>query len=185
MTPDATLRRMSADLYELTRHLAENGHEAAHGVLGGVWGYGAEYRNDVFEMHPFWWGECQCGHEEAEIAWEKANPHTAACYQTEMQRRDWQGDLAAVAREWGLPEFGCAVHCTCGQKEKWRRWAADHPHPDTCPEVRPNFRHHRTGVEIRWYKWIGRSMEVTGSVSLAAWQAVMDECMDSVKRVVT
>lgn len=62
--------------------------------------YGEEFENDVFEVHPYYWGDCTCGFDErfstAEEEWHKLNEHAPACYQTELQSR-----LAAYKRESG------------------------------------------------------------------------------------
>src|SRR5262245_24316309 len=34
------------------------------GVFGGAFGYGADFENDVFEMHHDWQGDCTCGATE-------------------------------------------------------------------------------------------------------------------------
>ena len=41
----------------------------------------------------------------------------------------------------------------------------------------PNFRHKRTGAEVRWYKWIGRGMEADE----ANWPEIISECIASLK----
>lgn len=52
---------VSNGLYELSETLGTLNPDAqSHGFLGGEWGYGQDYRNDVFEMFPFWWGDCDC-----------------------------------------------------------------------------------------------------------------------------
>lgn len=66
-------RAIAALLRELTIRLQGITDEGAHGVLGGPDGYGCEYENDVFMMHPFCWCEksecpwclsCLCEFEE-------------------------------------------------------------------------------------------------------------------------
>ena len=37
--------------------------------------YGPEFENDVFEVHPYWWGGCTCGADE-QYDWPE---HTADC----------------------------------------------------------------------------------------------------------
>lgn len=55
-------RYASEKLYALSEQLGRMNPKAqAHGCLGGEWGYGQDFKNDVFEMHPYWWGECTCG----------------------------------------------------------------------------------------------------------------------------
>lgn len=66
----------------------------AHGVLGGEFGYGARYENEVFVMRPQWWGDCTCGEEETE------NPHKPTC-------------------AFELPNF---VHKASGLTVNWYKW---------------------------------------------------------------
>lgn len=170
-------RRVAADLRALTRALDARGHEAAGGFLGGEWGYGAEYIGTTFRMHPFWWGDCGCGFDDREAAWDAAHPHTATCYQSELVRAGWPEadiDLGAFAVARGLPAYGCAVHCTCGQDLARQEWHAENGHHPDCPVERPNFAHPASGVQVRWYKYIGRGMELAG-VTAATWaQAIAD-----------
>lgn len=178
-TPPIASSNIERDLCVLTEHLARVGHNTAHGVLGGEWGYGADYDGPVFEMHPFWWGDCECGHETLEMEWLQQHPHADECYQAELERRDWQ-EPEKLAAEWELPRYGCAVHCTCGRDNAYQRWMDENPHPRTCPEMRPNFRHKPSGLEIRWYKWIGRSMEyLPAEPTPVKWRALFAECVVS------
>lgn len=65
--------------------------------------------------------------------------------------------------------------CDCGSDEN------DEPHKPTCSLERPNFLHKRTGLEIRWYKWIGRDMEAKPE-TIIDWGAIWTECMESIPR---
>ncbi len=47
-----------------------------------------------------------------------------------------------------------------------------------CEGEKPNFHHKRTGFEVTWYKYIGRSMETEGECD---WPTVLAECLASVK----
>lgn len=185
--PAASSDRISSDLRELTTMLDERDPDAtAHGLLGGDNGYGSEFENDVFEMHPFWWGDCECGWEAAEMEWSESHPHASYCYQAELERREdeagtqgWSPGIAAdLASEWGLPSVGCAVHCTCGRSDAFAGWMAANPHPADCPIERPNFRHKRSGFEVRWYKYIGRSMEHV-TIDRREWRVIFRECEES------
>jgi len=50
-------------LITLTEAIAQIANDSvAHGCLGGEFGYGAKYENDVFMMHPYCW----CDSEECE-----------------------------------------------------------------------------------------------------------------------
>ena len=51
--------------------------------------------------------------------------------------------------------------CTCSAMDT----GPDEPERDceaTCPMALPNFRFKPTGFEVRWYKYIGRGMEIAG-----------------------
>lgn len=179
-----TPRFVDSDLYELSRILAERRpDEQSHGLLGGEWGYGNEFENDVFEMHPYWWGDCECGHAEAEAEWDVANRHADECYQAELERRggwDYKSGVAErLASEWGLPAHGCAAHCTCDYKARWQAWLDEHAHDDRCPIVLPNFRHKPSGIEVTWYKYIGRGSYLNREVSFDEWRTLIDECIRS------
>ena len=73
MTRDKLETLISDDLRHLTELLDNTGREASHGFLGGEWGYGAAFENDVFMMHPYCWCEraecpwcrsCECDVDE-------------------------------------------------------------------------------------------------------------------------
>lgn len=171
--------RMADDLRDLTEALANSGWQPSGGALGGEYGYGAEYENDVFEMHPFWWGDCECGFETAEWEWEESHPHAGTCYQAELERRGGWKASEELAAEWGLPQMGSAIHCTCGIRDQRHAWYKENGHADTCRIVLPNFRHKASGYSLTWYKYIGRSMEFE-PIERARWQQIMDECLASI-----
>ena len=61
--PPRAQTRIDDDLVDLTRRIWERDHAGEpyeYGLLGGEFGYGAEFANDVFVMRPFWWGKCTC-----------------------------------------------------------------------------------------------------------------------------
>lgn len=128
ITPPVASTAEDEDLVALTEFIHKStlpGEPYGYG-LGGPFGYGIEFENDTFEMHPFWWGDCTCGVPE------DAN---------------------------GFSMGG---------------------HQPTCRYEMPNFRHKTSGIEVRWYKWIGRSMEWKGQPSPERWRAIFAECVASV-----
>lgn len=56
---------ISNELYELTEYITKkkfNNKWQGGGLLGGEYGYGVDFENDTFMMHPFCWcGEEDCG----------------------------------------------------------------------------------------------------------------------------
>jgi hypothetical protein len=116
------------------------------------------------------------------------------------EREEWDGreywhvpfgsrnrDAYNAAKQSLCSELGCdyslgnEVHCTCGGDAEWRaRYAACQcdwhlgrgiyrfgPAKDA-----PHFWHKESGVQVRWYKWIGRDMEIVGGDEAAALREV-------------
>lgn len=214
--PPVTEDHLSDGLYSLTQILEEHtGRDNVQGILGGRYGYGVEFKNDVFEMHPFYWGDCICGYAEQQDDFYDELKHEEHCYQTELTNaliaegfklNEW-GSLdddtefsdhpagrettrkfyafkSAKAKELSVkhgfdPEVGIYVHCNCSYNEHSKKWHEENTHSEECPIDWPNFRHYESGLEIRWYKYIGRGMEVNKDVSPAEWPIILVECINS------
>lgn len=175
--------RLCHGLVTLTQAISQiDASLAAHGFLGGEFGYGAHYENEVFSMRPYYWGDCDCGAEQRSETWFNANPHANGCYQSKLHAEEIAAGVH-YTQECGLPwtkreavknriykrlcaEFGlsypngCAVHCSCGRDARAEQ--ADIGHRSTCAVELPNFRFKPSGFEVRWYKWIGRGNETKG-----------------------
>ncbi len=110
--PAVSNDEVSNGLRDLTKAIVE-GDPGRHvvGLLGGLYGYGARWDNEVFSMHPFCW----CDEENC----------------------------------------------------------------PRCEGETPNFHHKKSGFKVRWYKYIGRSMEAEGQCD---WVEVLAECLASVTR---
>lgn len=177
--------RMSEDLAELTEAICRR-----TGEDGSMPGYGTHFENEVFAMRRFYWGECTCGFEQLESDWLDQNPHAQDCYYLEAQGVGYQlsrdardARLRALCKKHGIPwngGFGCMVHCTCGSTAKFEEWSKTHGHAPTCEPELPNFHFKPTGLEVRWYKYIGRGMELSRKVPRAEWNQIMDACLASV-----
>jgi hypothetical protein len=213
ITPPVAESAMDTDLVHLTEYIWRKHHvgESYGYGLGGEFGYGVEFENDVFAMFPFYWGECECGWDQLEEGLEEL-AHDQPCYQTELtarfeadglgyDRETWQprnpdlsyeerrqredaiyGELTA---EYALPRAGCAVHCTCTRRARWKAQfdavkLGPNGHAETCPTMRPNFLHKNSGLRIDWYKWIGRDTKPSRDVAPAEWRAIFDECVASI-----
>ena len=203
---------VSNSLRDLTQILEEHtGSDNVQGILGGRHGYGVEFKNEVFEMHPFYWGDCVCNYEEKEHTFYEDMKHEDHCYQIETRDRlraegfkvtddGWLDDdddevydrelnekfhvrksaiSSEVAKKYGLPEIGLYVHCTCSYQEKSNAWHKANDHSEECPIIWPNFHHFASGLEISWYKYIGRGMEVNKDVNLQEWTTIFIECVNS------
>lgn len=192
----------SDGLYELTKFIDTNtGEDNIQGILGGQHGYGHEYKNDVFEMHPFYWGDCTCHYDKARDDWEEKHNHAEDCYQTiyhEKHYKDYGGwdfslkdghdyddnCIAETCAVFGIDpnQPGGAVHCTCDHDIAYYNFLQTISHSEECMVDKPNFKHYASGLEVIWYKYIGRSMESNKELTRREWNAILDECEDSVLR---
>jgi len=148
---------ISEGLRRLTRVLGRGGVSLAGGLLGGEDGYGAEFENDVFMLHPFCW----CEREECE--W---------CVGCSCREEQWK-HFDASGREIGLDSY-----YELSREER----GVDTFVGERCAYCRgefvgaPNFLHKRSGSRVKWYKYIGRDMEVDLKI---AWNVVLQECLTS------
>lgn len=157
--------RVALDLIDLTEAIATSGGEVAGGLkgLGGEFGYGAVFENDVFAMHPYCWCEeddceycnvCQCPSE----AWSYQVDGVTVSFEVWSAAPDDSHDRSFAID----PALQCE-RCRTDRKAK------------------PNFLHKPSGTAVWWYKYLGRGMEmdVRGD-----WETVIAECRASVKSAV-
>lgn len=197
VVPEVSTDRISNDLRWLTQTLVEGNHAENHvgGLLGGEYGYATHFSNDTFALRPYYWGDCVCGHDEAEGEWSNTHDHAPSCYQqvirdrgfldyddeTELtyQQRHAHNDaiVTAVCAEMGLDsEYGTYVHCTCSYDADYAAWEKANPHDPTCGIVAPNFEHKPTGSTVDFYKYLGRGMQVNLTED---WQTILRDCVAS------
>jgi len=63
--------------------------------------------------------------------------------------------------------------------EMRRYWWGD----DFAPEVdMPNFKHYKTGLEVKWYKYPFRDSYSNQDFDEIEWNAVIDDCLGSLKK---
>lgn len=123
--PDRRMDKLSDALVAITAAIdAADPDRVAHGFLGGQHGYGGNWSSDVFDMRPYYWGDCLCGGVEA-----------------------------------------------------------DTPCEPSCPTELPNFLYKPTGLEVRWYKYIGRGQEVSADPGDIA--AMLANCLSDVTTTVS
>lgn len=151
--------RISRDLVDLTEALSKAGIDISSGFLGGEYGYGAAFENDVFMMHPFCWCEGpDC-------------PWCLSCVCGEDATRYFLADGSEVRAD----TFFDAGGYRTGKSVRVLENECRNHREGTEPA--PNFLHKPTGTQVRWYKYIGRGMEVGLK---ADWRGIFDECVASV-----
>lgn len=200
-------------LYRLSERLGRmNPENQAHGCLGGEWGYGQDFQNNVFEMRPYYWGDCDCGWE-AKLSefrefsstvehkpdcfmnrWAQWNKTWREQHQSPSEKRHRRKAMAAEQK--ANEEFcrangkldgtaGCAVHCDCGHDEILNTW---------CKANKLGSEGHALtcatvlsnfryqNIEIRWYKYIGRGMTINCEVTRKELIAMFRACFASVTK---
>lgn len=212
ITPPIASTDIELDLVNLTEYITQkefNGEWQGGGVLGGEYGYGVDYKNNVFEMRPYYWGECNCGWNDCDFD----EPHSKNCYQSlvdkDLKKLGWKEDKSGFlnspkgikypesekikdrvykkyCNKFGLTfPNGCAVHCTCEHENNFKKWFEKNKkgkdgHSDKCAIELPNFKHYKSGIEIIWYKWIGRDMEYSKKIPNKEWKKIYNECIKSI-----
>ena len=194
---------LDAGLVALTKAIETIAPDAlGWGFLGGPYGYGANYENAVFLMHP------ACGCERTDCKW--CEDEGCGCPISEP-RYEIDGTPASQDEAFRLtdqitnskpkPKFGTSAYDarvaeirsririiyparihTCDP----RGMMADRQEgEDDRPNQRaPNFWHKPSGLRVWWHKWIGRSMEVVGADGLDL-ENVFAECVASLQGVAT
>lgn len=158
------------------------------GLLGGEFGYGAGFENEVFMMHPYCW----CEQDDCRWCQGCACPETAFHYFVDGVEVDYNEWIAFYEREVGNDvdvaiRAGDYQHPHLNERQAAtdkRRTQRHDPVCDYCTkhggEPAPNFRHKASGFEARWYKWIGRDMEIKAPDGVDV-RAVLGESLASVR----
>ena len=156
---------VSEGLRKLTKAIDKSGTAAAsQGLLGGQWGYGAEYENETFMMHPYCW----C--EKPDCEW------CAGCECPDDSFHYFIGE-----REVGYDEYraeyevsGNAIRNESQDQDKLCRYCrGEFGHA-------PNFHHKASGFKVWWYKYCGRDMETENPGGMI-FGPILAECLASLK----
>lgn len=151
--PEVSADRVSSDLRWLTEFLTVNKLAPDHGggMLGGSWGYGVEYENETFMLHPFCW----CERDDC--------PWCLGCEGDD----DAYTYYLADGTEADAGKFYEAGGYSTGRVEVDQDGLCDY-----CAGRRlraANFLHKPSGSTVHWYKYIGRDNELALSQE---WDAV-------------
>ncbi len=165
--------------------------EAGHGILGGYWGYGANYENAVFMFHRYCWceredcpwcGGCICPGESYDYVVDGK----------EVTAPEWDDAFQEAVR--GL-KTGSPAWYKAADAINARRKTIHTPVCDFClgkgvfathgaepGRGAPHFWHKPSGLKIWWYKYIGRDMEYNREVTGEEWRAILRECVKSLSK---
>ncbi len=150
---------------------------AAYDLESGIAALEAAIRaDDAMEYHtetgPFGemvsWSKRTAKGEAAHKAWSEAYDN---------QRKEHRRLTEQLYIERGMDPKAYQWFCTCDTDKLAAAYFEKEGHYPTCALSLPNFRHHATGFEARWYKWIGRDNEYVGE---CIWPDVLRECLADV-----
>lgn len=169
--------------------------------------YGEEFKNKVFKVSPYYWGDCTCGFDDKEFK----GRHGRNCYQSELRREkikagwkigkyDWLEGKSTYEENQKIEDKickklckkhklsfpgGCAVHCTCDYYERYNKWLDKIGYPEghtkKCLLEKPNFLYKPTGFEINWYKYPLRDSYKNQKISLKEFKKIIKDCIKSLK----
>lgn len=159
--PTVTNDAVTRGLIRLTRAIDSSGTTAVvQGVLGGQYGYGADYENEVFMMHPYCWCE------------KPGCPWCVGCECLEKDQHYFIGEREVSYELW-RDEYSRTGNTLRSERQ-------DNPCAFCRDEVvpAPNFLHKASGFKVHWYKYAGRDMEIS-SPNGVRFSRVLKECLQS------
>jgi hypothetical protein len=200
--PERSQDLISNDLRKLTKAICKKTGADGSGGLGGEYGYGVNYENDIFMFHPYCWcekddcpwcGGCDC-------------PETAFHYFIDGKPIDYEeycqiftdtGYEALQDTKYGTAEY-LDAKVAFDRKIKIRNQRCSQTKDDICDFCRhegifkkfgsnphgqsaPNFWYKPTNFQVWWYKWIGRDMRYSRKITEKQWTDIFKECIKSLK----
>ena len=175
----------------------------AYGCIDGK----CEYENDTFKLKSYDWdSECTCGLEDLIDKWWEGKEHKDDCYQKlvdkELIEKGWtvstiwldkpknmsyekadkieRNIRKKYCKMFNLPfPNGCAIHCTCGLDESYKKWVKNKEHKSDCRLIQPNFLYKPTGFQIMWYKYALRDSYMNQNINLDEFKVILKDCVRS------
>ena len=171
----ATEQSVVNDLLRIiTRTLVDAGHPYFPGAFGGFDGYGVNYEDDLFMMHPYCWcwktdclwcQECFCTYR---YFVDKEEVDVDRYMEVFLNSCEQVSD--PVDRKKERARRGMKI-----ETDRLCRW-----HEDPVDPL-PNFHHKPSDLKIWWYKWIGRGIELKNPNSVDV-EKVLSDCLGSLEQ---
>lgn len=177
-------------------------YELVHALSGKETEFYGDYVSDLFDYHPYYWGDCTCGFEEKLEFWEDSHFHSNTCYHTVVRERinsymasfpvlvnDFHDRLTMeheiakeVAKEMGLPSAdGFMSICTCEYRIRHMEYTSTHTHSADCRIIWPNFFFKPTGYMLEFYKYPLRDSYASRDLNPEEFKQMIDQCIAFVK----
>ena len=167
------LDKIARDLYAFTEMMSDKvpNNSLAMGFLGGTFGYGVNVKNDVFMMHPYCW----CEREDCK--WCAVHSSCEEKFFVDDKQVDSK-KYSEFITEWSksVPREEWAK---ISERARFERVAS----PDCmgCEMERPAPNFECDGVQVWWYKFLGRGMKVEPKdLTEERWREVYQKAVASV-----
>lgn len=178
---------ISNGLRYLTKILFKKKGEIPSFGLGGESGYGIDFENSVFKMHPFCWCEkedcpwcsgCDCPESSFHYYVDNAEVSSSQWLQfyTDREPKIHNPNWEAIVNE--LNSHRSTKHspvCDFCLKE-------DSLVGRLPGKSAPNFWHMKSGFRVNWYKYIERGMEVHNPNNIEFYD-ILKDCLQSINEV--
>lgn len=162
---------------------------------------GCSFVNEVFELHPYYFGQCLCSYGKKYQDFIKLNPHTEQCFMVELnvlndafkKHPQYLNNNKLKAERANEERRLCIAHkidykdgknlsevCNCGVQEKFA--SLNLPHEDGCPIILPNFwlkTPDNHSLKIFWYKTYFRDAHSTKPLTLEEFRNIIGICLNS------
>jgi len=157
---------------------------------------GCYFGNNVFEIRPYYFGECTCSRKKEFDKYLLENPHTKDCFITDLQilndsykkypnyhninklKAERANEERRLCMIYSIPyKSGKNLNniCTCGVLSKFNV-----VHEAHCLQVLPNFYFKPEELKIYWYKTYFRDSYVTQELTKEKFKNIIGECLRSI-----
>jgi hypothetical protein len=162
---------------------------------------GCSFVNDIFELHPYYFGKCLCSYKKEYDSFILNNPHKSDCFKNEIKtlneafknHKDYNNCNKLKAIRANEERRLCIAHnikyndgkcltdiCNCGVDDNFNKLEINHE--IGCPSIMPNFwfKKEKEEVKIYWYKTYFRDAKCNINLTLSNFNKIISDCIGSV-----
>jgi hypothetical protein len=162
---------------------------------------GCSFVNNIFEIHPYYFGQCLCNYRQKYQEYIQTNPHKNDCFMVELNvlndafknHPQYYSNNKLKAERANEERKLCMAHkvnykdgknlsevCNCGIHVQFSSF--NHQHETGCPVILPNFwfKSEENPIKIFWYKTYFRDSTCTKNLTLEEFRNIVGVCLNSV-----
>ncbi len=170
-----------------------------------------DFVNNVFEVHPYWWGDCTCGWDDIDNGHQRIYElkHQPNCIRHKVEALDKKyypsydrknrakllKELKTLYKEHGLNTegdnwwHGFMTACTCDYPDRYNKIIEEYAkefghvgHKPDCKLELPNFWYKPENYKVWWYKYPMRSAYSNQLITEKHLQRIIKECIMSLEK---